>query len=226
MQNSDLTVIITNWNYGMFLRDAVESVLAQTVLPTKIIFADDGSTDNSYAIEQEYCDKYPALFMISRVEQNQGLTHNLVRSAALVTTKWMCFLAADDKFKPTYIERCAEFFNSDERLAIIYSDMEKFGNWDGVWEVSEWNEDILRRGNYINGHACILVDAYRHVGGHRLHVNGSTDFFEDFYLWIDMIDAGKGYYGRRIPEPLVMYRRHDFGHRTDRSDVVKRKDMK
>lgn len=225
MKTDKLTVIITNWNYGMFLREAVESVLNQTVLPKKIIFADDGSTDNSLAIEMEYMANYPDLFEISRVDQREGLPANLRRTADLVNTEWMCFLAADDKFKPTYIEKCAEFFDSDPKLAILYSDMQKFGNWEGVWEVSEWNEDILRRGNYINGHACFRKNVYDEAGGYRKDVNGSQDFFEDFYLWIDIIDLGKGYYGRRIPEPLVMYRRHDFGHRTDRSDLDKRKGL-
>lgn len=221
MQTEDLTIIITNWNYGMFLRDATESVLAQTVRPKKIIFADDGSTDESLSIEQEYVANYPDLFEISRVEQRQGLPANLRRTAALVDTKWMCFLAADDKFKPTYVEKALPFFN-EPRLAIIYCDMEKFGNWTGVWEVSEWNEDILRNGNYINGHAFILKQAYDDAGGFRENVNGSTDFFEDYYLWIDICDTKKGYYGRRIPEALVMYRRHDFGHRTDRTDFNNR----
>lgn len=223
MNTNLLTIIITNWNYGMFLREATESVLAQTVRPCKIIFADDGSTDESLAIEQEYVEKYPELFEICRVEERQGLPLNLRRSIELVKTPWVCFLAADDMFKPTYVEKALPFMESnDERLAIIYTDMEKFGNWSGIWEVAEWNEDILRRGNYINGHSIFRMQAYRDAGGYRPHVNGSAEFFEDFYLWIDMCDAGKGYYGRRIPEPLVMYRRHDFGHRTDHSDINRR----
>lgn len=213
-----MTVIITNWNYGMFLREAVESILAQTVLPKRIIFADDGSTDNSLEIEQEYVSKYPGLIELSRVEERQGLPDNLRRNAALVDTPWMCFLAADDMFKPTYIEKALQFMD-EPRLAIIYSDMEKFGNWSGLWAVSDWNEDELRRGNYINGHAFILKQAYDEAGGFRREVNGSKEFFEDFYMWIDICDLKKGYYGRRIPEPLVMYRRHDFGHRTDKTDL-------
>ena len=83
----------------------------------------------------------------------------------------------------------------------------------------------MRRGNYINGHAFIKKSIYDEAGGLRSQVNGSTDFFEDFQLWIDILDLKKGYYGRRIPEALIMYRRHDFGHRTDRTDKEKRKDL-
>lgn len=223
MNTDKATVIITNWNYGMFLREAIESVLAQTMLPKEIIIADDASTDGSLEIAQEYVDKYPDLFRIARVAPTRaGLPKNLNFAVSLVETPWFCALAADDKFKPTYIERCAEFFDSDARLAIIYSDMEKFGNWSGVWQVSDWNEDILRAGNYINGHAFIKKSVFDEVHGYRPEVNGSQDFFEDFFLWIDIIDLKKGYYGRRVPEPLVMYRRHDFGHRTDRTDITKR----
>lgn len=220
---ANVTVIVPCWNYGMFLTACLESILAQTVMPEQIIVMDDHSSDDSFAIATDYAFRYPDLFTVIRNDSNLGTLGNEIKAANMVKTDWMFFLDADDMIKPTYIERGAEFFNSDERLAIIYSDMEKFGNWSGTWEVSEWNEDILRGGNYINGHAFIKKKIYDEAGGLRPHVNGSTDFFEDYQLWIDIIDLKKNYYGRRIPEALIMYRRHDFGHRTDRTDKEKRK---
>lgn len=217
-----VTVVITNWNYGMFLEEAIWSVLNQTVKADRIIVADDGSTDNSVEIVKKFqAEGHP--IELSRVETRQGLPTNLRRTADLVTTEWMCFLAADDIFKPTYIERFREVVaQCDERLAIVYSDMEKFGLWQGVWNVAEWDADMLHRGNYINGHSFVKVAVYREAGGYRPHVDGNESFFEDHYLWVDIVDLNKGYYGRRIPEPLVMYRRHEFGHRTDHTDLKKR----
>lgn len=221
MRTQKITVIITNWNYGMFLRECVDSVLSQTVLPHKIIFADDGSTDNSSVIEDEYCEQYPDLFMKSRVDQNEGLIKNLNRTYPLVESEWMFYLAADDKIDKTYIEKALKVIEErDERLAIIYCDMKKFGNWDGDWIVSEWDENALRQGNYINGHAVMRTSVLREVGGYR-----DTGGFEDHQLWVDFVDLKRGYYGVRIPEMLVWYRRHDFGHRTDKSDITKRQNI-
>lgn len=218
MLTDKITVVITNWNYGMFLREAMDSVLAQTVTPAHIIFADDGSTDNSLEIENEYLSVYPDLVTISRAPQRQGLIANLNRTGKEVETDWMCFLAADDKFEPTYIEKALAAIEShDDKLAIVYCDMIKFGNWSGYWQVSDWDPVALKQGNYINGHAVMRRSVFDEVGGYKDNGN-----FEDHQLWVDMVDLNKGYYGVRIPEGLVWYRRHDYGHRTDKTDIDRR----
>ena len=188
MKTANVTVIIPTWNFGMFLHACIDSVLAQTIMPEKIIIMDDHSSDNSFEIASEYALKYPDLFLVIRNDSNLGTLGNEIKGVSEVKTDWMFFLDADDMIAPTYIEKGSEFFNSDERLAIIYSDIQKIGNWDGKWEVSDWNEEQLRRGNYINGHAFIKKSIYDEAGGLRSQVNGSTDFFEDFQLWIDILD--------------------------------------
>lgn len=225
MRSRAITVIITNWNYGMFLREAIESVLAQTVLPHKIIIADDGSSDESIEIEKEYYRRYPHLFIIKRNPERQGLPKNLNGAIALVQTPYYCALAADDKFAPTYLEKSLQVIHKEasERLFVVYTDMVKFGLWEGVWQVSDWDESALRQGNYINGHAVLKTDIVREAGCYRTEVNGDESFFEDYYLYMDIVNLGKNYYGVRIPEALVYYRRHDYGHRTDKTDLNKRK---
>lgn len=223
-KTDEITVLITNWNYGMFLREAIDSVLNQTVLPMEIVIADDGSTDESDEIIREYIEKHPFLITVIKQPQRTGLINNLNSSASWVKTPWMCFLAADDKFDPTYIEKVLKVIKDPqygERLALVYSDMMKFGNWSGLWEVINWDPAQLRQGNYINGHAVFKKKVWEEVGGYKDNGN-----FEDHQMWVDMLDLGKDYYGVRIPEALVFYRRHDFGHRTDKTDINQRQNRK
>ncbi len=56
-----ISVIITNYNYGVYLRDAVESVLKQTYDDFELIIVDDGSTDDSKQIIKEYENKSAVL---------------------------------------------------------------------------------------------------------------------------------------------------------------------
>lgn len=221
MQTDNITVIITNWNYGMFLREAIDSVLSQTIRPKQIIIADDCSSDDSLAIEEEYAKNFPELITINRQAQRRGLCENLNSTIALVTTPFFCCLAADDKFEQSYIEKCDRVINNtnDEKLFVVYTDMIKFGKWEGIWSVIDWNEEELRKGNYINGHSVISKKIYDEVGGYRKEVSGNPNFFEDYYLYMDIINLNKGYYGIHIPEALVYYRRHDYGHRTDGTDL-------
>ena len=55
------SVIINNYNYGHFLRGAIDSVLSQTHAPVDIIVVDDGSTDNSADIIRSYGDRITAI---------------------------------------------------------------------------------------------------------------------------------------------------------------------
>lgn len=227
MKTDKITVIIPCWNYGMFLRECLDSVLAQTVKPGHIIFADDCSTDNSLDIANEYFTRAgegefgDIRFTIQHNVERLGTIGNENRAAGSVGSPWLFFLDADDKIEPTYIEKALEVIGShNENLMVVYSDMLKFGNWEGVWVCAEWNREQLRVGNFINGHSLLRKDLFDRIGG--LKDNGH---FEDHWMWVEMMDLDPALYGVRIPEPLVLYRRHDYGHRTDHSDIGKRSNL-
>lgn len=220
-RTQEISVIIPCWNYGMFLREAVDSVLNQTIRPKEIIIADDCSSDNSAEIIREYCVKYPYEVVGIFNPERYGTIKNENGAMTMVTAPWAFYLDADDKIDSTYIEKVLNVIESkDDNLFVVYSDMQKFGNWEGVWAVSDWDKEALRQGNYINGHSVFRTDLFRKIGG--LKDNGH---FEDHWMWCEMMDLNGDYYGVHIPEPLVWYRRHDFGHRTDNSDIRTRQNI-
>ena len=65
-----VTVYITNHNYEKFIRQAIESVLCQTMDDYELIIIDDGSSDNSRAIIEEY-KTHPKILTV--FQQNKGL---------------------------------------------------------------------------------------------------------------------------------------------------------
>jgi glycosyltransferase involved in cell wall biosynthesis len=218
MQTDQISVVVPCWNYGRFLRECVDSLLAQTVLPKEIIITDDASTDDSRAIIIEYIASYPELIGCIFNPERLGTIKNENQATSMVTAPWMFFLDADDRVEPTYIEKVLQVIESrDDKLMVVYSDMQKFGKWEGVWTVSEWDPVALRNGNYINGHSVFRMDLFNNIG--MLKDNGH---FEDQFMWCEMMDLDPAFYGVRIPEPLVWYRRHDYGHRTDGDDITKR----
>src|SRR3990167_5972559 len=129
-QTGKVSVIIPNWNYGMFLREAIESVLKQTLLPKQIIITDDCSTDESRDIIQEYCAKYPFLVVAILNPERYGTIKNENDAMGVVTAPWAFYLDADDYVDPTYIEKAVQVIEDHyDKLAIVYSDMMKVGNW-------------------------------------------------------------------------------------------------
>lgn len=220
-KTNKVSCVLVNWNYGMFLRECLDSLVNQTVIPDKIILSDDNSTDSSKQIFEEYIERYPDLFIKSYNDTRLGTIPNENKGALLVETPYFFFMDADDTLDLTYVEKCLRIFETrDDKCVIVYSDMMRFGNWSGVWAVIDWDSEALRQGNYINGHSMMLAQAFRDIGGLR-----DTGGFEDHQMWVDFLDLNRDYYGVHIPEALVNYRRHNYGHRTNKTDIETRQDM-
>jgi len=56
-----VSIIINNYNYGRYLRSAIDSALGQTYFNTEIIVVDDGSTDNSPEIIKSYEERIKSI---------------------------------------------------------------------------------------------------------------------------------------------------------------------
>jgi len=112
-------VIVTNHDYGRFLRDAIDSALAQTTPPARLIVVDDGSTDDSREVIRSYGDRIVAVLQ-ENGGQASAVNAGLARSAAEV----VLFLDADDVLEPQAVERVGEAFAADPALARVHYRME------------------------------------------------------------------------------------------------------
>ena len=114
-----VTVYITNYNYGAFIEQAVESVLHQTLQDFELIIIDDGSTDHS----REIIERYERQSQISAIfQQNKGL--NITNNIALRASrgKYIVRLDADDYFHPTALEKLSSKLESDPQLGLVFPD--------------------------------------------------------------------------------------------------------
>ncbi|MGB6153005.1 MAG: glycosyltransferase family A protein, partial [Pricia sp.] len=115
--NPLVTVYITNYNYGKFIRTAIESLLNQSFQDFELIIIDDGSTDNSKDIIEEYetIDRISVIY-----QKNKGL--NITNNVALKVSKgkYIVRLDADDYLEPTALEDMANALESDETLGLIF----------------------------------------------------------------------------------------------------------
>jgi GT2 family glycosyltransferase len=90
---SDITAIIPVYNGRRYLREAVESVLKQTLRPDRLIIVDDGSSDDSLAVLEGMELAIP-LTVITQENRGQAASRN--RGIALVTTTYIALLDQDD----------------------------------------------------------------------------------------------------------------------------------
>ncbi len=92
-----VSIIITNYNYGAFIAEAIESALAQTFTDREIIVIDDASTDNSV----EIATRYPVRLL---QQDNSGVCVARNNALSLASGRYVMFLDADDRLVPTAVE--------------------------------------------------------------------------------------------------------------------------
>lgn len=91
------TVLLITYNHKIYIRKAIESVLAQkTEYQFKIHIFDDASTDGTSDIVQEYAEKYPELITAFISSENQGAQNNFWLAYRSVETKYCALLECDD----------------------------------------------------------------------------------------------------------------------------------
>lgn len=59
-------LVIPTYNEERFIALTLQSLVAQTVLPAKIVVVNDGSTDSTESIVQSFCDKYPFITLVNK----------------------------------------------------------------------------------------------------------------------------------------------------------------
>lgn len=109
-----VTVLMPIYNAERFLHESIASLLVQTSNDWKLICIDDGSTDSSKAIVEEYCKKDSRIKLIC--QENAGPAVARARAIEIADTEYVSILDSDDAYAPDYVEKMlarAEKTNAD-----------------------------------------------------------------------------------------------------------------
>lgn len=124
---SGISVIIPAFNNGPYVRESIESVLAQTVTPHEIIVVDDGSTDDTEAVVQPYTGD--TLRYVKQTNQGVSAARNL--GIELATGEYLAFLDADDRWRPTMLESRLQLINASPELVCCFANFVRFVHGTG-----------------------------------------------------------------------------------------------
>ncbi len=122
MAMQKVSVVIPTYNYGRFLGEAIESVLAQTFPVFEIIVVDDGSSDNTEEVVAKFGDK------VKYIKQKNGGV-GLARNTGVKNSsgEFIALLDADDVWLPQKIERQMQLLQSDEEIGLVTTGLREFG---------------------------------------------------------------------------------------------------
>lgn len=116
-----VSVVVPVYNGERYLREAVESLLGQTIPATEIIIVDDGSTDGSASI----AETYGAPVTVIR-QRNAGVAAARNAGIAAATQEYIAFLDHDDVAEPTRIECQLAAFERNPTPDIVFGSMAQF----------------------------------------------------------------------------------------------------
>ncbi|MBR0458810.1 MAG: glycosyltransferase family 2 protein [Victivallales bacterium] len=100
------SIITPVFNVEEYLPAALDSVLAQTCPDWECLCVDDGSSDRSRQIIQEYSSRDPRIRLLTQEHGGVSRARNLALEHASGT--WLCFLDSDDLLHPDILERCRD----------------------------------------------------------------------------------------------------------------------
>ncbi|MGF1600589.1 MAG: glycosyltransferase family 2 protein [Thermosynechococcaceae cyanobacterium] len=210
------SIVITNYNYGCFLRESIDSILSQTYNNFELIVVDDGSSDNSIEIINSYGNE-----IISVFQENHGMSaaRNVGFRKSIGTL--LSFLDADDFYQPDRLSRVVETFNENPdwiMLSHLWITVDSTGRPTGrststILSHGDVRPLLLKWGKYASGITSAL--AFRRAAlAQIMPVSGNLGL--DSYA-----NAALPFYGQigRINQPLMFYRIHGSNQRAHSTDI-------
>jgi glycosyltransferase involved in cell wall biosynthesis len=111
-----MTVLMPVYNAERFLREAIDSILNQTFSQFEFLIIDDGSTDNTIKIIQEYRDERIRLV---RNEENMGISYTLNKGIALASSDLIARMDADDISSAQRLQKQFDYMVANKDCALL-----------------------------------------------------------------------------------------------------------
>src|SRR5947209_10574050 len=142
MRYPSVSAIVAAYNYGRFLPRTLDSALAQDYPADRleIVVVDDGSTDSTAAVLDEYTARYPGRIRAFR-QDNAGYVAATNRALAEARGELWALLDADDLWPAEKTLRQVEIFNARAGVGAVYGDLTVIDADDRVLRPSHWQHD-------------------------------------------------------------------------------------
>jgi poly-beta-1,6-N-acetyl-D-glucosamine synthase len=189
-------VLITSaHNEERFIKKTLDSMVGQTLLPEGWVIVDDGSTDRTAEIVEQYAARYPWIELVRQAQRRDrnfaGKVHAV--NAGLERVQSLQFeimgnLDADVSFQPDYMAFLMQRFSEDPELGVAGTPFTQDGGYDST-------KDSFEGDNYVAG-PCQLFRyrCFQDIGGYVANRAGGVD-------WIAVMTARmKGWKVRSFAE--------------------------
>ncbi|MBF0292299.1 MAG: glycosyltransferase family 2 protein [Nitrospinae bacterium] len=224
-----VSVLMTSYNAGQFIRAAVDSVIAQTFTDWELIAVDDGSTDDSLSVLKGYSDSRVRVF---QMEKNVGRIRALRFAFGQARGEYGAIMDADDISYPDRLMRQVDFLDKNPDVGLVGSwakYIDEHANVSGEFTPSPNEQELYDSLGWTNPipHSSTM---YRRqlaveVGAYSENIEVSNDYalilavvqrariavMDDFLCQVRVLSTSmsrsSGYRAHFINERLLLFRR-------------------
>jgi len=202
MDRPKVSVYVTNYNYGRYLRQAIDSVLRQTLKDIELIIIDDGSADESSQTLGDF-EEMENVFVV--FQERRGLTKSSNLALKMSRGDYIVRLDADDYLVPDALESLANVLDECQDVVMVFPD---------YFEVDESGTILSEVRRHDFGREVTLLDQPAHGActmfrrSAMLKVKGYDEDFicQDGYdMWLKLTHEHKV---ANVNRPLFHYRQH------------------
>ena len=205
-----ISVILPVYNTEAYVREAVESILAQSFTDFELIIINDGSTDGSGAILRELAARDARILLVER-PHNEGAASARNKALEMARADLIALMDADDVSIPERFALQHARMVQDPELAVLGSFMHIMDKEGNIIGLDEYPLTPKAAAHYMEYNRCPVAhpavimrrDAVLKAGGYR---KAFLSYAEDYDLWLRMSDLG--YAIANLPQPLLNYRWH------------------
>lgn len=223
----ELAVFIPVYNAEKYLRQTIDSILSQTFSEFILVLVDDGSTDNSYRIMQEYSSLDDRVISVQN-DRNMGASFTRNRVLELCNARYIAFMDADDLMPDYRLAKQIAYLKSNPNCDIVFGNYQLIDQNDisiGNLGAREWTTDKVKGEILFENMIPLATVMFRR----SFWENNNIKFdetnrvgLEDYELWIECLQKGAQFVG--LKDILQLYRVVETGLSVSNSQGEKQKE--
>ena len=216
MTDCKVSICIPTYNYGLYLAEAIESILSQSFADFELIIVDDGSTDDTCSVVAPYAQR-DSRIRFSVNERNIGMVQNWNHCLHLARGEYVKFVFADDKLaSPDALQRMVEILDANSSVSLVCSARNFIDQDSALLKVESHfcrtgilsgdeviNYCLIRQGNLIGEPSVVM---FRRAQARRGFLTNYQQIV-DLEMWFHLLEQGAFAY---INEPLCSFRIHEL----------------
>lgn len=196
------SIVVPIYNEEQFIREALDSILAQTDPDWEALLVDDGSTDSTPEILDEYARNDPRFRVFHKPNGGQSTAIN--KGVQEARGEWICWLSADDFYYPDklqlnrkWIQEYPNYRFFFAECQYVYADKSKI---DHSYPWLDLNDEVMRliflfRTNFVSGISiCIKRETWLRSAG----FNENLHYAHDLDMWLRLMLTNRAHYEPQI----------------------------